>query len=309
MRVVFMGTPHFAATALAAVHGAGHTVVAAYSQPPRPAGRGHKLTPSPVHQWAETHDIPVYTPRSLKTSEAQATFAAHAADVAVVAAYGLLLPQAILDAPRFGCLNIHASLLPRWRGAAPIQRALLAGDAATGITIMQMDAGLDTGPMRLWEALPIQPDDTTSSLHDRLAALGARLIVTTLERLPDLPLQPQDDAAATYAAKISKDDAHLDWQQNAPMLERMVRAYLPTPGAWCQWGAERLKVLDAQVEPLPTGLSAAVPAGTLLDDRLLVACGAGTALRLLRVQRPGRGPVAAADFLRGLPMAAGCVLG
>ena len=306
MRVVFMGTPIFAATALAALHAAGHTIVAAYSQPPRPAGRGYKLTPSPVHQWAEAHGIPVHTPRTLKSPEEQAVFAAYDADVAVVAAYGLLLPQPILDAPRWGCLNIHASLLPRWRGAAPIQRAILAGDTTTGITIMQMDAGLDTGPMLLHEALPIHANDTTASLHDRLADLGGRLSIAALERLSDLTPEAQDDRLATYAAKITKDAARLDWTQPAAALERAVRAFAPAPGAWCDLNGERLKVLEAQVVVAQAG---GAPAGTLLDNRLQVACGDGAALRLLRVQRAGKGPVPAEDFLRGYPMAAGCVLG
>lgn len=320
MRVIFMGTPVFAATALAALQAAGHTIVAAYSQPPRPAGRGYKLTPSPVQQWAEAHGIPVRTPRTLKIPEEQAAFAAYAADVAVVAAYGLLLPQPILAAPRLGCLNIHASLLPRWRGAAPIQRALLAGDATTGITIMQMDAGLDTGPMLLQEALQIQNSETAGSLHDRLAEQGGRLIVSALEQLPRLKPETQDTRQATYAAKITREEARLDWRQPAAVLERTVRAFLPTPGAWCVWNGERLKVLAAQVETWPQDRAggqgnpaslptAAVAGGTLLDARLLVACGDGTALRLLRVQRSGRGPVMAEDFLRGSAMAAGCVLG
>jgi methionyl-tRNA formyltransferase len=308
-RVVFMGTPTFAATALATVVAAGHTVLAAYSQPPRPAGRGYQLTPSPVQQWAEAHGIPVRTPKSLKTPEEQAAFAALEADVAVVAAYGLLLPQPILDAPRWGCLNIHASLLPRWRGAAPIQRAIMAGDATTGITIMQMDAGLDTGPMLLRESLPILPDDTTATLHDRLAHCGGRLSVAALERLPELTPEPQDSTLATYASKISKDDARLDWQCPADVLERAVRAFAPVPGAWCVVNGERLKVLAARVEPQGRGAAAegGEPPGTVLDAGLLVACGGGTALRLLRVQRPGKGPVAAEDFLRGHPVAAGCV--
>lgn len=312
MRIVFMGTPVFAVQALAALHAAGHTIVAAYSQPPRPAGRGYQLTPSPVQQWAEAHAVPVHTPRSLKSPEAQAIFASHAADVAVVAAYGLMLPQAVLEAPRRGCLNIHASLLPRWRGAAPIQRALLAGDHETGITIMQMDTGLDTGPMLLRESLLIRNDETTGSLHDRLATCGSRLIVSALERLAQLVPEAQQDAQATYAAKINKDEARLAWQHPAPLLERQVRAFLPVPGAWCLWAGERLKVLSARVESWPTdGSAPAHPCapGTLLDDRLLVACGEGTALRLLRLQRSGRGPVVADDFLRGTPVAAGCVFG
>jgi methionyl-tRNA formyltransferase len=262
-----------------------------------------------VQQWAEAHGIPVRTPKSLKTPEEQAAFAALEADVAVVAAYGLLLPQPILDAPRWGCLNIHASLLPRWRGAAPIQRAIMAGDATTGITIMQMDAGLDTGPMLLRESLPILPDDTTAMLHDRLAHCGGRLIVAALERLPELTPEPQDSTLATYASKISKDDARLDWQHPADVLERAVRAFAPVPGAWCVVNGERLKVLAAHIEPQgreAVSSNAPLP-GTALDAGLLVACGGGTALRLVRVQRPGKGPVAAEDFLRGHPVAAGCV--
>jgi methionyl-tRNA formyltransferase len=301
MRVVFMGTPEFAATALAALIAAGHEIVAVYSQPPRPAGRGQDLRKSPVQRLAEGHGLPVLTPVSLKDAATQADFAAHRADVAVVAAYGLLLPQAILDAPTLGCLNIHASLLPRWRGAAPIQRAILAGDAETGITIMQMAAGLDTGPMLASARLAIAPDMNAGQLHDALAELGARLVVETLPRLPQ-PALPQPEEGVTYAAKISPAEARLDWSRSATMLERAVRAFAPQPGAWCELpGGERLKVLKAEIVP-----GQAAP-GTILDDRLAIACGAG-ALRLTLVQKAGKKPMAAADFLRGAMLTKGTLL-
>ncbi|TDQ86474.1 methionyl-tRNA formyltransferase [Dongia mobilis] len=296
-----MGTPDFAATTLAALIAAGHEMAAVYAQPPRPAGRGQELRKSPVQVLAEQHGLPVLTPVSLKDEAAQAAFAAHRADVAVVAAYGLLLPQAILDAPRFGCLNIHASLLPRWRGAAPIQRAILAGDATTGITVMQMAAGLDTGPILASETLKIGHEMTAGALHDALAEMGARLIVETLPRLP-FEAVPQPAEGVTYAAKISPAEARLDWSQSATLLERAVRAFAPHPGAWCQLpDGERLKVLKAEIVP-----GQAVP-GTILDDQLTVACGAG-ALRLTLVQRAGKKPMTAPDFLRGVKLARGTQL-
>ncbi|MBL8710388.1 MAG: methionyl-tRNA formyltransferase [Rhodospirillaceae bacterium] len=301
MRVVFMGTPDFAASALAALIAAGHEIVAVYAQPPRPAGRGQDLRKSPVQLLAEQHSLPVLTPVSLKDAEASHHFAAHRADVAVVAAYGLLLPPAILAVPKFGCLNIHASLLPRWRGAAPIQRAILAGDLATGVTIMQMDAGLDTGPMLKAAQVGIDPDMTAGRLHDRLAAVGAALIVETLAALP-LPATPQPADGVTYAAKISPAEARLDWRKSGTLLERAVRAFAPVPGAWCELpDGQRLKVLAAELVPGP-----GVP-GEVLDDRLTIACGSG-ALRLTLVQKAGGKPMAAGDFLRGRPLASGTVL-
>lgn len=298
LRVVFMGTPDFAATALAAILTAGHHVVAVYSQPPRPAGRGQELRKSPVQLLAEQHDLPVRTPISLKAPEVQADFATLDADVAVVAAYGLLLPQAVLDAPRLGCLNIHASLLPRWRGAAPIQRAILAGDAASGVTIMQMDAGLDTGGMLMRKALALDAKTTAGELHDALAALGAQLIVETLALLP-LTATPQPSDGVTYAAKISPAEAQIDWSQAAVQLERQIRAFAPVPGAWCLApDGARLKLLAADVVP-----QSGMP-GTAVDDALTIACGKD-ALRLTLLQKAGKKPMAAADFLRGQKLPAG----
>ncbi len=303
-RLVFMGTPDFAASALQALIDAGHDVVAVYSQPPRPAGRGHDLRKSPVHVLAEAHGIPVHTPVSLKTAEAQAAFAAHCADVAVVAAYGLILPQAVLDAPKRGCLNIHASLLPRWRGAAPIQRAILAGDAETGISIMQMDAGLDTGAVLLERRLPIGPTETAGTLHDRLASLGAASIVGALQQFDDLRPQPQPADGVTYAAKISPEEARLDWTKDAVTLERVVRAFNPVPGAWTTLpNGERLKVLAAEVERHRNPSSAV--SGTVLDDALAIACGGPSVLRPTLVQRPGKKPMTAAEMLRGLAVKQG----
>jgi methionyl-tRNA formyltransferase len=305
LRLAFMGTPDFAASSLQALIDAGHDVVCVYSQPPRPAGRGHQVQRSPVQVLAEDRGIPVRTPKSLRNAEAQAEFAALDLDCAVVAAYGLILPQPILDAPRMGCLNIHASLLPRWRGAAPIQRAILAGDAETGVTIMQMDAGLDTGAMLLKDSVPITAETTAGSLHDALAKMGAGLIVQALDGLAEgrLTAEPQPDEGVTYAAKLSRDDGRLDWSQPADFIERQVRALNPWPGVWFDLGSERIKVLAA--EPAQSAPSAAP--GTLLDDTLTVACADG-AVRLIRVQRPGKAPVDGAAFLRGFNVAVGSVL-
>lgn len=295
--LIFMGTPDFAAVALKALIDVGHRIVAVYSQPPRPAGRGHDLRQSPVHRMAEAAGIPVRTPASLKTAEAQAEFASFAADVAVVAAYGLILPPAILDAPRRGCLNIHASLLPRWRGAAPIQRAILAGDAETGISIMQMDAGLDTGAVLLEKRLPIGAAETAGELHDRLAALGGTAIVEALAG--SFTPVPQPAEGVTYAAKISPEEARLDWNRPAAALARAVRAFNPVPGAWTTLpNGERLKVLSALVadgkgEP-----------GTILDGQLTIACGEG-ALRPLLVQRQGKRAMETGELLRGLALEPG----
>lgn len=311
LRVIMMGTPDFAVPTLRAIADAGHRVVCAYSQPPRPAGRGQQVQPSPVHTAAEALGIPVRTPKTLRTAEAQADFAALDADVAVVAAYGLILPQPVLDAPRLGCVNVHGSLLPRWRGAAPIQRSILAGDAETGITIMQMDAGLDTGAMLLKEAVPITPTTTASSLHDDLAALGARMIVTALAGLSagTLAGEPQPEDGVTYAAKLTREDGRLDWSRDAAFVERQVRALTPWPGCWFDLGSgsgtERIKVLAAE----PAGEAAGAAAGTLLDGRMTVACGDGWAVRLVRVQRPGKAPVDGEAFLRGFAVPAGTVLG
>jgi methionyl-tRNA formyltransferase len=307
--LVFMGTPDFAAVILDALNVAGHRIICAYSQPPRPAGRGHRLQPSPVQALAEVRGIAVRCPTSLRDTETQAAFAALKADAAIVAAYGLILPPAILTAPRFGCLNVHASLLPRWRGAAPIQRAILEGDRETGVTIMQMDPGLDTGAILVQHAEPITPTTTGGLLTERLAALGGELIVTALGRLTEgtLLAHPQPESGATYAEKLSRDEARLDWRASAERLERQVRAFDPWPGAYflaaSPGGDERIRLLSAE-----TGrhVGSEVP-GTVLDDRLSIACGEG-ALRPLRVQRAGRAAMDTAALLRGFALPPGTVL-
>ncbi|MBU0725514.1 MAG: methionyl-tRNA formyltransferase [Alphaproteobacteria bacterium] len=304
LRLAFMGTPDFSVPALQALIGAGHDIAAVYSQPPRPAGRGQKLTPSPVHAFAEAQGIAVHTPKTLRSPEAQAEFAALGLDCAVVVAYGLILPKAILDAPRLGCVNIHASLLPRWRGAAPIQRAIQAGDSESGVTIMQMDEGLDTGPMLLRETVPITPQTTGQVLHDALSALGGRMIVTALEGLADgtLSATPQPETGVTYAAKLSKEEALIDWTKPAVELERQIRAFDPWPGSFLLHQGERLKVLAAELA------GGSGPPGTLLDDHLTVACGEA-ALRLTRLQRPGKGAMTAEALLRGYALPKGSLLG
>lgn len=301
MRLAFLGTPEFAVPALIALGEAGHEIAAVYTQPPRRAGRGQAVQPSPVAQAAETAGWPVLTPATLKDAAAQSAFAALDLDAAVVVAYGLILPEPILDAPRHGCLNIHASLLPRWRGAAPIQRAIEAGDRESGVTIMQMDPGLDTGPMLLSEAIPIEPGETGGSLHDKLSDLGARLIVAALARLDSLPVRPQPADGVTYAHKLQRAEARIDWSQPSEVLERRVRAFDPWPGAAFELGGEAIKVRSCAVA------GGDGPPGTVLDDRLTVACGEG-ALRLLRVQRGGRQAIDAEAFLRGFPIAPGTVL-
>jgi methionyl-tRNA formyltransferase len=310
LKLVFMGTPGFAATILGALIEAGHHVRAVYTQPPRPAGRGHRPNPSPVQVLAERHGLALHCPVNLRTPEAQATFAAFGADAAVVAAYGLILPGPILTAPRLGCLNVHASLLPRWRGAAPIQRALLAGDAVTGITIMAMDEGLDTGPILMQQAVPIAPQATAAGLSAELAVLGARMVLAALDGVDQgrLSPQPQPQAGVTYAPKIARAEARLDWRLPATVLERRVRAFDPWPGAFFETpgrkdGGEQIRVLSAAALPE----APANPPGTVLDDRLSVACGEGV-LRPLRLQRPGRMALEAPAFLRGFPIAAGTVL-
>ena len=297
MRLIFMGTPDFAVPTLDALVEAGHDVVAVYSQPPSRSGRGKKERPSPVHTRAQALGVGVRHPVSLKSAEEQAAFAALQADAAVVAAYGLLLPQAVLDAPRHGCLNVHGSLLPRWRGAAPIHRAVQAGDAETGITIMRMEAGLDTGPMLLKGATPIDRK-TTGELHDELAAMGARLMVEALAQLGTLEAEPQDDALATYAPKISKAEAKLDFSRPAKVLEREVRAFAPFPGSWFDLEGERIKLLRAEL------VEAEGAPGTVLDAQLTIACGE-CALRPVTLQRAGKPAMSLADFLRGNAVAAG----
>ena len=300
MRIVFMGTPAFAVPTLDALAGAGHEIVAAYSQPPRPGGRrGRELVPSPVQRRAEELGIAVRTPVSLKAPEKQAAFVALGADVAVVAAYGLILPRAVLEAPRLGCLNLHGSLLPRWRGAAPIQRAILAGDAETGVGIMQMEAGLDTGPVRLEGRTPIL-GKTAGELTDELATLGARLMVKVLADPDAYPPVAQPEEGVTYAAKIAKEESRLDFARDAAAVERQVRAFNP-PGAWFEANGERVRVLEATVE------STGGAAGIVLDDRLTIACATG-AIRPSLVQRAGRGMMTATDLLRGFPIPAGTAL-
>ncbi|MDB6454581.1 methionyl-tRNA formyltransferase [Falsirhodobacter sp. 20TX0035] len=291
MKVIFMGTPDFSVPALEALHAA-HEVICVYTQPPRPAGRGKKDRPTPVHARALELGLPVRHPARLKSAEDQADFAALGADIAVVVAYGLILPQAILDAPRLGCLNIHASLLPRWRGAAPIHRAILAGDAETGICIMQMEAGLDTGPVILREATPIGSEDTTATLHDRLSAMGAQGILRALEG--DLVSDPQPEEGVTYAAKIDKAEARIDWSRPAVEVDRQIRGLSPFPGAWCLVEGERLKLLssrltEGQGEP-----------GKVLDG-LTIACGAG-AVAITQAQREGKRPMGPEELLRGLTL-------
>ena len=300
MRLAFMGSPAFAVPALRALVEAGHDIAAVYAQPPRPAGRGGRVQKGAVHQEAERLGLPVHTPTSLRRDPAApAAFAALDLDAAVVAAYGLLLPAAMLAAPRRGCINVHASLLPRWRGAAPIQAAILADDHKSGVTIMQMDEGLDTGPMLLREAVPLGPRTTASWLHDQLAELGAHLVVRALAEAPR-PV-PQPTEGATYAPKLTRESGRLDWTQPATMLDRQVRALNPWPGTFATLDREVLKVLDAAPEP-----GRGEP-GEVLDSALLVACGKA-ALRLLRVQRPGRAPMAAADMLRGRVVPQGTML-
>jgi methionyl-tRNA formyltransferase len=296
-----MGSPDFAVPALRALHGAGHTVAAVYCQKPRPAGRGQATRPCPVQVAAEQLGLSVRTPERLRGDSAvHAAFAALVLDAAVVAAYGLILPQPMLAAPRRGCLNIHASLLPRWRGAAPIQAAILAGDTETGITVMQMDAGLDTGPMLLREAVPITARTTTAELHDVLAQIASRLILRALAENP--PSVPQPADGATYAPKFSRADGRVDWNRDAAALDRQIRALNPWPGTFTTLDGTMLKLLAAVPEA-----GSGMP-GEVLDDRLLVATGAG-GLRLTRVQAPGRAPMEAAAFLRGRHVSRGTRLG
>jgi methionyl-tRNA formyltransferase len=301
MRIAFMGSPDFAVPALQALQRAGHDIAAVYCQPARPAGRGQAVRRCPVHVAADELGLPVRTPTRLRNdTDAQAEFTALGLDAAVVAAYGLILPQAMLDAPQRGCLNIHASLLPRWRGAAPIQAAILAGDTETGITIMQMEAGLDTGPMLLRDSIPITPDTTTATLHDTLAQIGARLILDALASAP--AAEPQTEADATYAPKLSRDDGRLDWSLPADRIDRQIRAFDPWPGTFSTLAGNPLKILAAR----PANGSG--PPGTILDNALCVACGRD-AIRLTKVQLPGRTALDADAFLRGHPVPPGTVLG
>ena len=295
-----MGSPAFALPALRSLAEA-HEVAAVYCQPPKPAGRGQKTTPCPVHNEASRLGLTVRTPARLRRDVAEhEAFAALGLEVCVVAAYGLILPQAMLDAPARGCLNIHASLLPRWRGAGPIQAAVLAGDRESGVTIMQMEAGLDTGPTLLRDAVSIGAETDAAALHDSLAALGGRLILEALAG--DFPPVPQPEAGVTYAPKLTRADGRMDWSRSAAELDRQVRGLVPWPGAFTELGGETLKVLQARVE------AGDGPVGVALDDGLLIGCGTG-ALRLVRVQRPGRGPMSAEAMLRGSPVPKGSRFG
>ena len=301
MRLAFMGTPDFAVTVLTALADAGHEVVCVYSQPPRPAGRGKVLRPSPVQAAAEARGFALATPESFRDPAVLTKFAALNLDAAVVVAFGQILPQAALDVPRLGCLNLHASLLPRWRGAAPIQRAIMAGDAETGVCVMQMDADLDTGPVLARKAMPIRPEDTAGTLHDRLAKIGAALMVETLA-MGTFATTLQPKTGITYAAKIDKAEARIDWSRSAVELSAHIRGLSPFPGAWCEIAGERVKLLMAQPED-----GEGAP-GEVLDDALLVACGSG-ALRLITLQRAGKGPMDAETFLRGFAVPRGARLG
>jgi methionyl-tRNA formyltransferase len=307
LRVIFMGTPHFATPTLSEIVGQGHEVVACYTREPAPAGRGMELKKSPVHAMAERFGIPVFTPKTLKTPEAAALFASHQADAAVVVAYGKILPRAILDAPGMGCLNLHGSLLPRWRGAAPIQRAVMAGDGETGVMVMRMEEGLDTGPVAMAEKMAIGPDTTAGEVHDRLMLLGADLMARALAALSRgaLGFTPQTEAGVTYAHKIDKAEARIDWSKPASEIHNLVRGLTPFPGAFFEadWGQglTRVKVLRSAL----TGGSGAP--GCVIGDDLTIACGSG-AVRLIEVQRAGKSPVSAGEFLRGAGLKAGMIL-
>ena len=301
MRLIFMGSPAFSVPVLEALVAAGHEIVAVYTQPPRPAGRGKKQRPCPVHARALALTLDVRHPASLKEAEEQAAFSELRADAAVVVAYGLLLPQELLDAPAHGCLNIHASLLPRWRGAAPIHRAIMAGDRETGICIMQMEAGLDTGPVLYQETISIAPDETTAALHERLSDLGARSIVQSLKDLSQLQARPQSSVGICYAQKIDKSEAQIDWSLPAEILDRQIRGLSPFPGAWAMLRGERVKFLGSALISCEQPLASA---GTVLDDDLGIACGSG-ALRITRLQRAGKSAQSSAEFVRGTPVIAG----
>ena len=301
MRIIFMGTPDFAVPTLDALVAAGHDICAVYSQPPRPAGRGKALSPTPVHKRAEELGLAVHTPVTLKEEDAQRSFADLNADMAVVAAYGLILPKAILEAPKFGCLNVHASLLPRWRGAAPVQRAILAGDTETGVTIMQMDVGLDTGDMRAIQSTLIG-GKTGGALTTELAEMGADLLVDVLASLNDHPPIPQPQAGVTYAAKIDKAESRIDFKRPAVEIERQVRAFAPAPGAFFEYQGERFRILAAEC------LESSGRAGDVIDTQLTIACGVG-ALRPILIQRAGKSAMSPADLLRGYSLPSGTQLG
>jgi methionyl-tRNA formyltransferase len=307
LKVIFMGTPAFSVPVLEAIVAAGHTVAAVYSQPPKPAGRGLELTPSPVHAQAKALGLPVLTPQTLKDADVQAAFAAHEADVAVVVAYGLLLPKPVLDAPRHGCLNLHGSLLPRWRGAAPIERAVMAGDTETGVEVMHMAEGLDTGPVALTARVDIGENETAGQLRERLSGLGADLMVEALAQLEAglLPCVEQSATGVVYAAKIAKSETRIDWSKPARDVHNHIRGLSPSPGAWCEMQlGQRLERVKILATSLASGTGAA---GEVLDQRLTIACGEG-AVRLEILQKAGGKPVDATAFLRGATLAPGVIL-
>lgn len=294
LRIAFMGTPDFSVPALNALHKGPHEVVCVYSQPPRPKGRGHKVQPSPIHMYADEHGIPVFHPKSLKKPPEHEEFAAHNLDVAIVAAYGLILPKAVLDAPKYGCINIHASLLPRWRGASPIQRAIWEGDSESGVTLMQMDEGLDTGPEISKQNIEITQDTTAQSLHDALSSLGGTMITDAIEQLAQngaLSSTPQDDNQTTYAPLLTKEDGHIDWNQTAQQIDRQIRALNPWPGTY----TNNFKIKDAALSNQTTD----APIGTILDKKGHIACGQGTVLQIKSLQPAGKKPMDFASALNG----------
>jgi len=300
LRLIFMGTPEFAVPALAALVEAGHSIVAVYSQPPRPSGRGQKETPSPIHKFALAHNLPVYTPATLRDAETQDIFHEHKADAAIVAAYGLLLPGQILKVTPLGCINVHPSLLPRWRGAAPIQRTIMAGDRETGIVIMQMDAGLDTGDMLLVKRFPVPDGMNAGALHDMLAEMAGPMVVETLQNIKNITPVKQPEEGITYAHKITKEEYRINWNEPANTIYNKIRGLAPSPGASFMYKGETIKMLDASLVTTP---STQKP-GTTLDNDLTIACGEG-ALKALRLQRPGKSPMPAEDMLKGYPISAG----
>jgi methionyl-tRNA formyltransferase len=304
LRLIFMGTPAFSVPTLQTLVSSRHQVVAVYSQPPRPSGRGHQIQKSAVQLFAESQGIAVFTPNALKDPNIQAEFASHQADAAIVVAYGLLLPQPLLDAPRLGCINVHASLLPRWRGAAPIQRAIEAGDSQSGITIMKMDAGLDTGPMLISKSIPVPQNMTTSQLHDSLSKMGGPLLLEALEGYAAGTLHPipQPTDGITYAEKLSREESQLNWQSSAKNSMRKIQAFTPWPSIWFECNGTHIKVFEAEVID-----NISAEPGTVMDDQLTVACGEG-ALRLKMLQKPGSSILDTQSFLRGYPIPAGTVL-
>tara|TARA_Y100000588_G_scaffold369966_1_gene439529 strand:- start:669 stop:1601 length:933 start_codon:yes stop_codon:yes gene_type:complete len=303
-RVIFMGTPEIAVPSLAALLEAGHQIVCVYSQPPRPSGRGQRLKQSPIHSFALENGIDVVTPKKFDTLKSKEVFSDLRSDIAIVMAYGVILPKAILAAPKFGCINIHLSLLPRWRGAAPIQRAIIAGDTETGVSIMQMDEGLDTGPIFKKERIPINPDTTAKILHDQLGQLGAKTICTFLKEIEagNIKSTPQPDEGASYAKKISRDEGLINWRHSSTDIKRRIRALNPWPGTWFEHNGERIMILSAETS------KTSGEAGTVLDQTPLIACGVGS-LRPLMMQRPGKSAIDAQSFLRGYDLPVGQVLG